>query len=463
MENPQLLRDPCTAGQEARTANTGGDAMPDTTGLFRRAHGFLSSANLLARGLLLVALTLALTLPLGLVGGVASDRQSHQQEAVRSVQEAWGGTQVAVGPLLVVPYKTLPGTSRTLTLLPHKLTIEGAVAPQQRKRGLFAVTVYRATLDVVAEFSLGALREAATDARTLEWQAVRLTVGLSEERAIEGATLDVDGTAIEWAAANGPLSSLGAELGALGLNARDSVVVRLRLAFRGSGALSVVPLGRQTETSLVSPWPSPSFMGRSLPEAKTVGPDGFRAHWATSHLGRGYGQLWDSGVNGSEPPAARVLDSAFGVALINPVDAYRETERAVKYGIMIIGLTLASCLLFELATGTRPHAAQYGLIGLALCVFYLLLLSLSEQLSFGPAYLASAAAIVVQAALYNWALQRRRLPAAAFGALLAALYGGLYVLLQLEDESLLFGSLLLFGVLSVAMWLSRNLHRAQPA
>jgi inner membrane protein len=149
--------------------------------------------------------------------------------------------------------------------------------------------------------------------------------------------------------------------------------------------------------------------------------------------------------------------------LLNSIDAYRETDRAIKYGVMFIALTFATCLMFEFMGGTRPSVAQYGLIGLSLCVFYLLLLSLSEQIGFGPAYFISAAAVVVQAAIYNWALQHRRVPALAFGATLAGLYGGLYGLLQLEDVALLAGSLLLFAVLSLAMWFTRNLHRTQPA
>ena len=148
---------------------------------------------------------------------------------------------------------------------------------------------------------------------------------------------------------------------------------------------------------------------------------------------------------------------------MTPVDAYRETDRAIKYGIMFIGLTFVACLLFEMATGTRPHVAQYGLIGLALCVFYLLLLSVAEQVGFALAYVASASAVVAQATLYNWALRRRAGPALAFGAILAGLYAGLYGLLQLEDVALLTGSVLLFAVLSVAMWLTRNIHRPQPA
>jgi inner membrane protein len=202
-------------------------------------------------------------------------------------------------------------------------------------------------------------------------------------------------------------------------------------------------------------------MGRYLPASQTIDQGGFSAKWSISYLGRSYGQLWD-GASSTEPAPRTVLESAFGVTLLNPVDAYRETDRAIKYGIMFIALTFAACLIFELVGDTRPSLAQYGLIGLSLCIFYLLLLSLSEQVGFGLAYLVSAAAVVAQAAMYNWALQRRRAPALAFGTILAGLYGGLYGLLQLEDVALLAGSLLLFAVLSLAMWFTRNLHRVQP-
>ena len=133
---------------------------------------------------------------------------------------------------------------------------------------------------------------------------------------------------------------------------------------------------------MASPWPSPSFMGRYLPASQTIDQDGFSAKWSISYLGRSYGQLWD-GANSTEPTPRTVLESAFGVTLLNPVDAYRETDRAIKYGVLFIALTFAACLMFEFVGGTRPSVAQYGLIGLSLCVFYLLLLSLSEQIGFG--------------------------------------------------------------------------------
>jgi inner membrane protein len=408
-------------------------------------------------------LTLVLLIPLNMIGGVIADRRTYEADAAKSVSEAWGGPQIFAGPMIAVPYRRVDGQAvALLTLLPETLAIDGRITPEQRRRGLFAVNVYNATLDVVAEFQIAELRAMAAEGRLIDWSAARLEVGLTDVRSIEGATVEVDGQKIDWGPGSGSaLSALRANLGAQALNGRETASVRFSLTLAGSGKLGLVPLGRRTEATLSAPWPAPSFTGR-LP-LSTVSKDGFRARWSMSHLGRPFGQLWDSAGLRNEPPTMTVLDSAFGVTLLTPVDAYRETDRAIKYGIMFIGLTFVACLLFEMATGTRPHVAQYGLIGLALCVFYLLLLSVAEQVGFALAYVASASAVVAQATLYNWALRRRAAPALAFGAILAGLYAGLYGLLQLEDVALLTGSVLLFAVLSVAMWLTRNIHRPQPA
>ena len=432
------------------------------TALFRIAYEFLSGHSLLARALLLAALTLALTVPLGLMGDIVTDRQIYEEEAVKSIMRSWAKSQTFTGPRILVPSKDW-NSSRQLILLPRKLSISGNVAPEQRRRGLFSVTVYRASLDVVAEFDARVLRGQSAEGEELDWRGARLLAGVSEERSLSFETVDIDGQPIEWIPDGvDTLASVQASLAGIDPAARDTLTVRFRIAFAGSDSLSIVPLGQRTDVTLVSPWRSPSFIGPYLPESQTVTREGFQASWTTSSLGRGYAQVWGQ-TSGDKPEGVAVLKSAFGVALINPVDAYRETDRAIKYGVLFIGLTFAACLLFELATGTRPHALQYGLIGLSLCVFYLLLLSFAEQIGFGPAYLVSAAAVAAQGALYTATLQRRVLPGLAFGALLGVLYGALYALLQLEDVALLSGSLLLFALLSLAMWFTRNLHRTQPA
>lgn len=440
---------------------------------FRREPGFLMTVyryllagSLPARAAVLAVLAMVLTIPLGLISGVISDRQHYQEQAAGNIVDSWGGPQTFTGPMLVLPYWPAGDVVRrdaALTLLPEKLTIDGRILPEQRRRGLFSMTVYSTTLDVVAEFQTQAVRDFLTDARRLNWQNARLEIGITEPRSVDAGSIDVNGQSFEWAGGSGGwLSSLKAAIGSEALATTESITVRFRISMAGSTNFALTPLGRRTEATITSPWPSPSFTGRYLPTTQSIANDGFRAHWTTSHLGRPYSQLWDNISTNNDPSPRTVIDSSFGVTLLTPVDAYRETDRALKYGILFIGLTFAAGLLVEMATGSRPHAMQYGLIGLALCIFYLLLLSLSEQIGFGPAYLVSATAVVVQATVYSWALHRRRGPALAFGAVLAGLYAGLYSLLQLEDVALLGGSLMLFAVLSLAMWFTRNLHREAP-
>lgn len=428
--------------------------------------------SLLTRATIIGIITLVLLLPLQMINGLVDDRQRYEADAIDSVTASWGRQQTFEGVAIVLPYRQKwtagPGDIReldgSLMLLPEKLNLAAQLSPEVRRRGLFDVTLYATTLDVVAEFALKPLKEHRTDGRTMNWAAIALGLGLSDVRTIRGGTVEIDGRPLDWLprSGNGPFSQLEIPLDFANLPQRETITVRFRLSLTGSDSLSFLPTGAHTEATVTSPWPSPSFIGRYLPSEQRVSVEGFRAHWSVPFLARGYGQLWDS-ERKSEPSPAMVQKTAFGVRLLSPVGPYRETDRALKYGILFIGLTFAVCLMLELATGVRPHYAQYGLIGLALCIFYLLLLSLSERIGFGLAYLLSAAAVAAQAAAYNWAVHRSRLIGLAFAGLLAALYGTLYGLLQLEDAALLSGSILLFVVLSIAMWLTRNLGRRLPA
>jgi inner membrane protein len=437
---------------------------PAGRGPIRGLLDYIARSSLAARIAILAVLTLGLKIPLAMVGGVIADRQYNEHVAVESVHASWAPAQTFVGPMLLVPYSPANTTwIRAFTVLPEKLTINGKIVPEERRRGLFTATVYTTTLDVVAEFRTKTVRDIVGAGQWVDWGAARLSLGLSDTTSVHPGFVEVDGHNIVWVPAiSTRLSSIEAPMTAVDLADRETVTVHFKLTFAGSNSLSMVPLGRETEATVESTWPSPSFTGRYLPMAQSVGPDGFRGKWSMSYLGRGYDQVWDD--NRSDGPTDKnVFASAFGVRLLNVVDTYRETDRAIKYAEMIIGLTFAAGLLFEMATGTRPRAAQYGLIGLSVCIFYLLLLSFAEQIGFGPAYLVSAVAVVSQAAIYSWALHRRVRPALGFAAILCGLYAGLYELLQLEDVALLSGSLLLFVVLSLVMWFTRDLHRPRPA
>jgi inner membrane protein len=227
----------------------------------------------------------------------------------------------------------------------------------------------------------------------------------------------------------------------------------MELELQGMEQLEFVPLGKETVVHVQSSWPHPSFVGRFLPDQRTVGDAGFDAVWRSSHLSTNIQQLWDNCGRRECPP---LMSSAMGVAFIQPVDIYLKAERAAKYGVLFIGLTFAAFFLFEVLKGLAIHPIQYGLVGIALALFFLLLFSLSEHLSFGVSYLVAASACIGLLTFYTAYVLRGVRRAAGFAALLSALYASLYVLLQIEDLALLMGSLLLFAILAAVMALTRK-------
>lgn len=225
------------------------------------------------------------------------------------------------------------------------------------------------------------------------------------------------------------------------------------LVISGTGALYFLPLGDSSRVAITSSWPSPSFGGAFLPAERSVDDSGFTAEWRVLDLGRGYPSAWRR----TEPSPQGVEASAFGAELITPVGIHEAAMRATKYGVLILGFTFVAYFLFELFAPLRLHALQYLLIGLANCVFYLLLLALAEHIGFGPAYLASALAATALITSYSGAVLGSLRRAVPIGALLTALYGYLYVTLQAEDYALLFGALGVFTALAAFMYLTRHI------
>ncbi|BBK34324.1 inner membrane protein [Stella humosa] len=413
-------------------------------------------------------LVFALLIPLFLVHDAIQERHGRHREAVAEIGFAWGRPQALVGPVLVVPYaedrKDTDGRVVTLRhrlfLFPERLEVAGELAPEVRYRGLFEAVVYRADVKVRASFTQPDLQALAGPRARIEPREAYLAVGLSDPRSIDpGFALTVDGRAVATAPDSGLRSgSLSWLRGALPVEADGtgrSFAVAFDMRFNGSERLLFAPLGKDTRATLGGAWPSPSFTGAFLPTDRRVTDDRFDASWAVSWFGRGFGESWAGGEAGD--PGQTLEASLFGATLLQTVSPYRLVERAAKYGILFLVLTFAVYLLFELKGGLRIGIVSYGLVGLSLCLFYILLLALSEPFGFAPAYGAAALAVVVQASLYTSAVSRSLGRGALFGGLLAGLYGVLFVLLGLESYALLLGAVLLFAALSAVMYLTRRI------
>jgi len=224
------------------------------------------------------------------------------------------------------------------------------------------------------------------------------------------------------------------------------------------GGVKLRAFCRTFSVKLASGWPHPSFAGASLPETRQTSASGFSATWHAPYFGRGYPPKWTSAEFNREQLKALADASAFGVTLMQPVDIYQQAERAVKYAALFIVMTFVIAFLWEIARGALLHPIQYLFLGFAMCVFYLLLLSLSEHIGFDMAYMSAAAATVGLLAWYWSRVVGGAWQGALMGLALSGLYGFLYLLLRLEDYALLAGSIGLFVMLAGVMYLTRRVN-----
>lgn len=415
-------------------------------------------------------LAVVLVVLLARVQSVVDERQGRSGEALLEVSGKWGASQAIVGPVLALPYRVenreKDGTTGTrddlALLLPDRLELDGTLAPEVRRRGIFSVVVYTLQLKVSGSFpgvEPGAL--GLPEDRVL-WSDARLSIGTSDTRGIqEQLRVTWDGSSLP--ARPGPAAS---PLGVTGLHAPigglkaagEPHTFSFTLTLRGSREVTFAPLGMETRVALRSPWPHPSFGGAFLPEVRTITPSGFAASWRIAYFGRGYRQEWRGEDLSGNAFATAVAPSAFGVALFQPATHYQQATRSIKYGLLFVALTFGAFFLFETFGGSLEiHPIQYLLVGLALCLFYLLLVSLSEQIGFGRAYLAASAGTVLLVSGYSAGILSWR-RGALIGALLTGLYAYLFTLLRVEDYTLLIGSLTVFALLAAVMYATRRVN-----
>ena len=414
------------------------------------------------RVLALGALTLGLFIPIAWIRDLIAERMTRRDQAVKEVSAKWGGQQVLSGPALVVPYVG-PAPSgdgselHHLTILPEHLQVHARVDGETRSRGIFAVPVYRVLLDVSGDFVPPDLHELGIDPAAVAWEQTQLAVGISDTRAIQSRAVVAWGDRQD-AFSPGP-GNFAAVSGGVHAGVGDPFQSRpgrfsFQLVLQGSGGLYFTPVGQDTDVSIASNWPSPSFQGDWLPAERTVDAAGFTARWQIPFLGRNQPQVWTS----VSLPTGALCASQFGVDLIAAVDAHRMAERSVKYARLFVVFTFGTIWLIEVLGRVRVHPMQYLLIGAALCAFYLLELSLAEQLGFGVAYLTASTAVAALVGAYGVVVLRGFGRACGLTMLVAALYFYLYVLLTNEDYALLIGSIGIFVAIALTMFLTRRIN-----
>jgi inner membrane protein len=412
-------------------------------------------------------LVIILLLPVTMIRGLVAEREGRNREATAEVSSKWGNAQIITGPALVLPYtvqrkettgtvETLRTEARTAMFLPKALHIKSEIAAESRTRGIFTVPVYGLRVVMEGRFAAPAVSELGIDPATVAWDRAHLVVGIADVRGIQTqSNVTWNGRPFDFLPGSG-----GFVDGGTGVHAAVAVApsdksfeFAFPLVLNGSVAAYFVPFGEDTLVELKSNYLHPSFQGSWLPITRAINDNGFNAVWRISYLGRNYPQAWISGSD-----VRKAIDaSRFGVELADPVDRYRMADRSVKYAGLFILLTFATIWLVEVLANARVHPVQYLLLGAALCVFYLLELSLSEHIPFGVAYGIASSAILAMIAAYS-----RVIVAGAYRLVVPAgvglLYSYLFVLLTNEDGALLVGSIGLFVILAAAMFLTRRVQ-----
>jgi inner membrane protein len=421
----------------------------------------------IARLVVMGALLIALLVPLSMVRSVVSERASRRGTVVDEVSATWGGVQTVGGPVLTVPYRYIgidmqPYMAQAF-FLPEALDIKGTMAPQVLERGLFEVVVYKAHLTITGRF----LRPDFTGIRPAPqpvWEDATLSIGVADPRGISRrVVLKWNGgdVALVPGVENAGLfaSGLHAAVGRVSVLADTaSIPFALELDVNGSRELKVLPAGSETTVQLTSTWPHPSFIGAPLPAFRESSSAGFTGRWNVPYFGRGYPPRWTSVGLDSAQVKSRADGSAVGVGLLQPVDIYQQAERAVKYAALFIVMTFVVFFLWEIVRSRLLHPIQYLFVGFAMCVFYLLLISVSEHVGFDLAYALAAGATTVLIAVYSVYVLGGVMEGGLMGLGLVALYGFLYLLLRLEDYALLAGSVGLFAMLALLMYATRRVN-----
>jgi len=435
--------------------------------------------SLTLRSIIIAVLALIMLIPLGLVGSVVSERDYRYRTVLADIAGTWGDAQTLLAPVVVVPFTETvlieekvtddDGKSRliqreiqhqrTAQFLPKNLGIDVQMVDETRRRGIFESLVYRATVAIDAEFDTFDVEALSGDISQIHWDKSWLAVGLSDTGAINSVDdfqLDnsnrelAPGTRLQYLP-----SGFHAVLGEFSRTpGQESHRLRMQMNVNGSGSFRFAPFGETTQVKISSAWPHPSFQGDALPDQHSISADGFSASWTIPHLARSYPQRWSS-IRGE----VDLFQFSAGVSMFEPVSLYSRVTRAVKYGILFIGLTFLTLFIFELSIDRKLHIVQYTLIGVALSLFFLVLLSLSEHVRFIVAYTAAALLTIAMISCYTWLVLRNMARAALVLIMLLALYAVLYSLLQLEDYALLMGTALLVFVVMVLMFVTRNIQR----
>ena len=424
-------------------------------------HRFSKTIKVVIIGLLI----LLLMIPMFMIENLISERGRTQEEAIDEVSEKWSLAQTITGPYLNLQYPVVTENNgekkvsiKDLILFPDELMVNGQLKTEILKRSIYEVNVYQSELTLKGSFSSEELKKSRIDMEQLQFDRAAICLNLTDMRGISeqiSITLGDSVYIFEPGMDNRGIANTGVHaIVNLSELKNKKLPYEIKIKLKGSQSLNFIPLGKTTRVDLKANWNTPSFTGNYLPNNRNITEKEFSAQWQVLNLNRNYSQVM---VDFNTPNIKDIESSSFGVNFKIPVEQYQQSMRSAKYAILIILLTFGVIFFTEIMNKTRIHALQYLLVGLALCLFYSLLLSFSEHVGFNPAYLLSSALTIILVGGYMFGITKKKKPSLIMSGLLAILYIYIFVLIQLETFALLAGSLGLFIILAIVMYFSKKI------
>ncbi|WP_293717158.1 cell envelope integrity protein CreD [uncultured Parabacteroides sp.] len=421
------------------------------------------SQSITVKALVIGFLTIILLIPGIMIQDLIRERQDRSVETIEKINAKWSNAQTVCGPVLTIPYTTTHVDANnktvlqehTISITPENLNIDTQLFPEERYYGIYKTILYKSEIDLSGNFDK--INYQKTENSTIHWEQAYLTIGVSDLRGItENISFTLDNKQYPVEAA-GNYDRLMGKILVVSLNNADSLLTGQSLKFNckiklnGSSNINFIPIGKTSKVHVAGTWKSPGFIGNFSPE-HTITENGFDANWSVLRFNRSIPETWiDNQVDTFD-------DASFGVNLIDPVNHYQQNMRSAKYAFMFIALTFVVFFFVEILTKKRIHPIQYLLVGIALILFYSLLLSISEQINFGIAYLIASIATIGLITVYTYSIFKNKIQTGGLAAMLCMLYIFLYVVLQLEDIALLIGSVGLFIILGIIMFFSRKIN-----
>ena len=429
-----------------------------------------------AKMILVGLLTLALLIPLEFVKNLISERAQRQEEVMTEINDKWGQSVYFYGPILKIPYtyfeETVSINEKTKEsvkekkaytsyayFFPESLQTKANVSTKVLNRNNYESAVFSSAMSFNGHYIQPDFSSRDIAPENIQWNKATILINTTNLKSIKNEVKIRIGTSDYTFEpvynGNTKDSTESLETGYIDLKkelASAAMKFKFDITYNGSKQIKMVPIGKTTQVQMQSNWASPSFTGNFLPDDKTkqITANGFKANWKILHINRAFTQqIFDTLPNLSQ--------YAFGVDFVIPIDQYQQNERASKYGFLVIGLTFLIFFLIQSISKINIHIFQYSMIGLALIMFYTLLISITEHSSFRTAYIIAAIAVVVMIGLYSIAILKNRKFPMFIGASLTVLYGFIYIIIQLENYALMVGSIGLFIILGAVMYFSRSI------